>query len=359
MVAGQHEGEIEVVVSGSLTTVQRSVGQGTAPLHSLSGREPWVLPFVLPHRSHAQGGTRAATVCAAAGMEAGVRTLRETLDRGMANALHSGVHPLRLPLPTDPAVGWRATHLFDGATPVLNHLSCHASTLLPGTCPHPPHRHEDEELLLMLDGEAELLLADSPPPDGARRHRLTAGRLVYYPTRFAHTLTAAGDRPATYLMLRWAAPPVGDTSRTLGFREIELAVGNPPGDEARALRTVTLLEGTTGCLPRLQAHVSHLPHGAGYPPHADRHDVALIVLEGEVQTLERRAGPLDVVFYRAGEPHGMANPGSIPARYVVFEFHGMDTPPQPWPVRRPLGLVRALLPARVRRRLRRLLVEGS
>ncbi len=288
-----------------------------------------------------------------------MRDFKGALDRGMAIELHSGIHPLRLPLPTDPASGWMATHLFEGATPVLSHLSCHASTLLPATCPHPPHRHDDEELLLMLDGEAELLLADETTPDGTRRHRLTAGRLVYYPARFAHTLTAVGERPATYLMLRWAAPTIGEPARTLGFREIELAAGSRAEEKARDLRTVTVLDGATSCLPRLQGHVSHLPSGAGYPLHADRHDVALIVLEGEVQTLERRAGPLDVVFYRGGEPHGMTNPGSVPARYLVFEFHGTDTPPQPWLVTRLFGLVRAVLPARVRRRLRRLLAEGS
>ena len=40
-----------------------------------------------------------------------------------------------------------------------------------------------------------------------------------------------------------------------------------------------------------------------------------------METIGGRAAPSDAIFYRAGEPHGMHNVGSGPARYVVFEFH--------------------------------------
>jgi hypothetical protein len=50
--------------------------------------------------------------------------------------------------------------------------------------------------------------------------------------------------------------------------------------------------------------------------------VAIIVLEGEVESLGKRVRPHSVIFYGAGEPHGMRNPGGSIARYAVFEFHG-------------------------------------
>ena len=62
--------------------------------------------------------------------------------------------------------------------------------------------------------------------------------------------------------------------------------------------------------------------GAGYAPHADPYDVAVIVLEGTVETLGRRVEPCGLIFYKAGEPHGLENPTDHVARYVVFEFHG-------------------------------------
>jgi hypothetical protein len=49
--------------------------------------------------------------------------------------------------------------------------------------------------------------------------------------------------------------------------------------------------------------------------------VAILVLGGKVETLDRVVEPLGVVFYAAGEMHGMKNVGDVPARYLVFEFH--------------------------------------
>ena len=78
-------------------------------------------------------------------------------------------------------------------------------------------------------------------------------------------------------------------------------------------------------LAEAHCHASTLPAGEGYRPHIDHYDVAIVVLEGEVETLGERVGPHGVIFYAAGEPHGMRNPGQTVARYVVFEFHGGRT----------------------------------
>jgi hypothetical protein len=83
-----------------------------------------------------------------------------------------------------------------------------------------------------------------------------------------------------------------------------------------------LFEGPTAYLRKLHSHTSTLTPGASYDPHIDDYDVAIILLEGQVETLGKRVGPYSVIFYRAGEPHGMRNPGESMAKYVVFEFHG-------------------------------------
>jgi hypothetical protein len=87
-------------------------------------------------------------------------------------------------------------------------------------------------------------------------------------------------------------------------------------------KTRRLFEGPTGQLGRLQCHASTLTAGAGYEPHVDAYDVAIVVLEGEVETIDERVGPHGVIFYPSGEPHGLRNPGEAIARYVVFEFQG-------------------------------------
>ena len=83
-----------------------------------------------------------------------------------------------------------------------------------------------------------------------------------------------------------------------------------------------VFEGATGGLRKLHCHASTLTPGAGYDAHIDAHDVAIIVLKGEVEILGQCLGPHALIFYTAGEPHDLRNVGSAVAEYVVFEFHG-------------------------------------
>jgi hypothetical protein len=85
--------------------------------------------------------------------------------------------------------------------------------------------------------------------------------------------------------------------------------------------TRLVFEGPTRYLRKLQCHTTLLGPGAGYEPHSDKHDVCIVVLEEEVETLGQRIAPHGVIFCAAGEPHGMRNPGGATARYIVFEFH--------------------------------------
>ncbi|MEX1013808.1 MAG: hypothetical protein WDZ80_01445, partial [Candidatus Paceibacterota bacterium] len=86
-----------------------------------------------------------------------------------------------------------------------------------------------------------------------------------------------------------------------------------------------LFEGPTKYLHKFRAHMSTLLPNGGYEPHSDPYDVALLVLSGTVETIGRSVGPNSVVFYAAGEPHGIRNVGEVNAAYLVFEFHGCRT----------------------------------
>jgi hypothetical protein len=79
------------------------------------------------------------------------------------------------------------------------------------------------------------------------------------------------------------------------------------------------------------------------------------MLEGEVETIGGRAVPNDVIFYRAGEPHGMRNVGAGPARYVVFEFHGRTSLASAAPGRVRATLEELVTPRHWKRRLKGIL----
>ena len=256
----------------------------------------------------------------------------------MSPQLTSRVYPLRLPLIPDEEKGWKRYPIFDGFTADLRTLSCHVSVLTQHRCPHPPHRHDEEEILLLLAGEVDLILPDMQPPNGEPRKRLRRGEFVYYPPQFSHTLQTVGEDPANYLMFKWYnhGSATGTDSR-LAFGHFTLCAPAEKSEVEAGSRRRLVFEGPTACLRRLHCHASTLTPAAGYEPHSDDYTVAIIVLEGEVETLGERAGPHGVIFYSAGEPHGMRNRGETTARYVVFEFHGRRrallgkfTDPQYW-----------------------------
>lgn len=273
----------------------------------------------------------------------------------------SWIKTLDLPLAEDVRTGWRPYGTFWGPTRCMANLDCHVSVLSAGKTPHEPHSHPEEELLIMLDGEAELVIVAS---DGAQKTRtVRPGMFVYYEAGQGHTIHNASARPATYLMFRWrneAAASRFDRLQTRIFRYDD-PWGDPDREEARGWRSRRIFEGPTGCLRKLHCHVSSLSRGAGYEPHVDAYDVAILVLGGMVETLGQRLSPHDLAFCSAGEPHGIRNVGDGTASYLVFEFHG--EPPRPVPPslgRRLIELVprglRARVPGRVRRTVRKVLL---
>jgi hypothetical protein len=190
--------------------------------------------------------------------------------------------------------------------------------------PHPPHAHREEEILILLSGEVDIILPEGKGSEEHQRRHLKPGQFVYYPALFAHTLQTTSEAPANYLMFKWYSDSrKNDAPLSFGSFNMDDSVVDSEVKEGFCPRLV--FEGPTVCLQKLQCHTSTLTAGAGYNPHFDAYDVAIIVIEGDVETLDEVTGPHSVIFYAAGEPHGMRNPHRATARYIVFEFHGYKT----------------------------------
>jgi mannose-6-phosphate isomerase-like protein (cupin superfamily) len=215
--------------------------------------------------------------------------------------------------------GWITYHSFQGPTPLLAEMESHFSVLSPGCSPHPPHAHVQEELLIVLRGEAEILVGETSDPNGARIKRLHPGSFVYYPAYQYHTIRNTSASPVTYLMYKWQAA-LAEVRHPMQAKVFDISGVSPPSP-SHPMSMPVLFEGPTAYLDKLHAHVTDLQVGAGYPAHIDEHDVAIVVFTGTVETLGKTLGPGGTIFYAAGEPHGMRNVGDERARYLVFEFH--------------------------------------
>jgi mannose-6-phosphate isomerase-like protein (cupin superfamily) len=249
----------------------------------------------------------------------GIRSLL-SCRKNLSSELRSRVFPVKIPLALDEKTGWKPYPVFSGNTSRGELLACHFSVLCPGVIAHPVHQHPEEEILVLLSGELELFTSEDQVTLKKAAFLIKPGQMFLYPADFPHTIRSSGGEPAQYMMIKWSALK-RTTGALLPFGMFDIAIPEKPARSIPEFHPHILFEGRTACLDKLQCHVTRLAPGSGYPPHEDPYDVVLLMLDGEGMTLGTRITPHDVILYAEGEPHGMHNPGTAPARYLVCEFH--------------------------------------
>lgn len=111
-----------------------------------------------------------------------------------------------------------------------------------------------------------------------------------------------------------------------------------PADSARSRRTTpantqrSIVDTLTATLAKLEMHETTVPAGGSpHAPHRHIHEELLIIRTGVMEVLQgkqtRIARPGDVVFMASNEWHGLKNPGSTPATYLVIRIDPHDIPP--------------------------------
>lgn len=88
-----------------------------------------------------------------------------------------------------------ARRVFDAPTPALAEFECHITTLNPGEAPHPPHRHADEELMVIKEGTLAALQGD-------KTNIVTAGGIIFEASNEWHGLRNIGTNRATYYVFK-------------------------------------------------------------------------------------------------------------------------------------------------------------
>ena len=89
--------------------------------------------------------------------------------------------------------------VFQNRTATLDELELHVTTLQPGQTPHPPHKHPDEELLIVREGTVETFLGD-------RTQVVGPGSVIFQAANQMHAIRNVGTGPATYHVIKWNSP---------------------------------------------------------------------------------------------------------------------------------------------------------
>jgi XRE family transcriptional regulator, regulator of sulfur utilization len=94
-------------------------------------------------------------------------------------------------------------------TATLDQLEMHVTTLNPGLESHPPHRHVNEELIILREGQCETL-------SNGKWIKVGPGSVVFNASNSLHGFRNIGTTAATYHVINWSpnkdAPPRGPSA---------------------------------------------------------------------------------------------------------------------------------------------------
>jgi quercetin dioxygenase-like cupin family protein len=85
---------------------------------------------------------------------------------------------------------------FKARTATLDELEMHVTTLLPGKASHPPHRHPNEELIIVMQGTVETL-------SNGEWKRVGPGSVIFNASNQLHGLRNVGTGEAVYHVINW------------------------------------------------------------------------------------------------------------------------------------------------------------
>ncbi|HEV7892005.1 MAG TPA: cupin domain-containing protein [Pyrinomonadaceae bacterium] len=92
-----------------------------------------------------------------------------------------------------------ARQFFRSPTATLDELELHVTTLNPGVSSHPPHKHPNEELVIVKEGTVEALVNGELKKAGP-------GSVIFNASNELHALKNVGTTPATYHVINWRSP---------------------------------------------------------------------------------------------------------------------------------------------------------
>jgi XRE family transcriptional regulator, regulator of sulfur utilization len=127
--------------------------------------------------------TMSATLCAVAAVDAVKPVIGESVyDWNSLKVQKTAVGEVR--------------SIVKGPTATLDELEMHVTTLNPGTASHPPHKHPNEELVILDSGTVEALV-------NGQWKRLGPGSVIFNASNVLHDLRNVGDTPAQYHVINW------------------------------------------------------------------------------------------------------------------------------------------------------------
>ncbi len=212
-------------------------------------------------------------------------------------------------------------------TPTLAVFECHVTTLNPGAASHEPHRHPQEELIIVKEGTLEVHI-------NGRTQVAGRGSTFFYASNDAHRVLNVGSTRATYWVINVATKATHAPAEQNQHPKLQSAVFDwekTPVAQTKTGERRAVLDGSTVTLANLESHITtinpgEMPHAAHRHPDEELILVKEGTLEVTINGQSQRAGPGSIFFYASNDMHGMKNVGDTRATYHVIRLVTAATP---------------------------------
>jgi mannose-6-phosphate isomerase-like protein (cupin superfamily) len=227
----------------------------------------------------------------------------------------------------------------DLPTATIGKLEIHISTLNPGQNSHAPHRHGNEEFILIKEGALEVGLG-GVTPDVRRTETVGPGAVFFFAANQYHNVENKGAKPATYLVFNLhtastpRTPPDGTPSDPVPAGKL----GSVIFDGQKSAEQLTkvgsrrdIFNGETTTAKNFECAVITLDAGQTYGvPLARQNEQLLAVKDGlldvTINGKTERGTPGTVFFIASGDEHTVKNATGQPASYHLFRITTELTP---------------------------------
>lgn len=209
--------------------------------------------------------------------------------------------------------------LLEGSSVDFKHIKIHATSISPKQAPHPSHKHDEEELIIIKEGELTVTIE-------GKTQTLGAGSIALIMSGDEHGFENKGNSTATYYVMRYESRELKNIERgkqaggsfMINWNDIPFKEHDKGGIRK-------FFDKPTSMTRRFEMHVTTLKEGMeSHPPHT--HKAAEILLpidniaEEHIDGQWIKAGIGDIIFLESNVPHAIRNITKGTVTYFAFQF---------------------------------------
>jgi (S)-ureidoglycine aminohydrolase len=206
-----------------------------------------------------------------------------------------------------------------GSGTALAYMNWFTSTIAPGKSAHALAKHDDEELIIIKEGQLKVTTKDSSKVLGP-------GSIALFIPGDEHTLLNTGTAPATYYVLQYRSKAPVDIERAKKAGGSFMVDWNNVGFKPHGRGGIrNFFERPTAMLERFEMHVTTLNAGIkSHEPHTHGAEEIVLLMNGntdmQIAQTHQAANGGDLIYLSSNILHAIENIGKVSSTYFAFQW---------------------------------------